>query len=106
VIVAFASTYSVMPAGAWRAQLTTIDGAMRRARRAVAVTCIALVVFAAFLPLGGASLEWLVVTPAFTLLPSSTTQVVTREAPRCDEQLVELLAIFESRGPPSSSSLA
>ena len=43
---------------------------------------------------------------AFTLLPSSTTSVVAREAPRCDEQLVALLAILESRGPPSSSSLA
>jgi hypothetical protein len=78
---------------------------MRRTRKAIAVTCIALVVFVAFLPLGGTALEWLVVTPAFTFLPSSTPSVVTREAPRCDEQLVALLAIVESRGPPSSSSL-
>jgi hypothetical protein len=78
---------------------------MRRTRRAVAVTCVALVVFAVFLPLGGAALEWLVVTPVFTLLPSCTTSIVTRDVPRCDEQLVALLAIVESRGPPSSSSL-
>lgn len=79
---------------------------MRRTRRAVAVTCLALVVFAAFLPLGGVSLEWLVVTPVFILLPSCTTPVAPREAPRCDERLVALLAIVESRGPPFSSSLA
>ena len=78
---------------------------MRSTRRAAAVTCIALVVFAAFLPLAGASLEWLVVTPAFTLLPACATAVVSREAPRCDEQSIALLAVLESRGPPSHSSL-
>ena len=41
---------------------------MPRTRRAIAVTCIALVVFAAFLPVGGVSLEWLIVTPVFTRL--------------------------------------
>ena len=80
--------------------------AMPRARRTAAIACIALVVFAAFLPLGGASLEWLVVTPVFTLLPSSATSVALREEPRGDERLVALLAILESRGPPSHSSLA
>ena len=79
---------------------------MRRTRRAVAVTCIALVVFAAFLPLGAVSLEWLVVTPVFVLLPTCTTPLPPRESPRCDERLVALLAILESRGPPSLSSLA
>ena len=36
-----------------------------RTRRAVAVGRVALIVFAAVLPLGGVSLEWLVVTPAW-----------------------------------------
>ena len=79
---------------------------MYRTRRAVAVTCIALVVLAAVLPLGGASLVWLIVTPEFTLLPSCTVSEVRSDAPRCDERLVALLAIVDSRGPPSRSSLA
>jgi len=79
---------------------------MPRTRRAVAVTCVALIVFAAFLPLGGVSLEWLVITPVFTLLPPFPTPVVPRESPRCHERSVSLLAIVESRGPPASSSLA
>ena len=78
---------------------------MPRSRKAIAVTCIALVVFAAFLPLGGVSLEWLVITPLFTLLPPCTTSDIPRQAPGCDEQSVALLAIVESRGPPSRSSL-
>jgi hypothetical protein len=79
---------------------------MPRTRGAITVTCIALVVFAAFLPIGGVSLEWLVITPAFTLLPPCTTSVVPRQAPRCDARSLALLAILESRGPPSNSSLA
>jgi hypothetical protein len=79
---------------------------MPRTRRAVAVTCIALVVFAALLPLGTSAFEWLEVTPSFTFLPSCTTAVVPREAPRSAERLVALFAILESRGPPTSSSLA
>ena len=79
---------------------------MRSTRRAVAVTCIALVVFAAFLPLAGASLEWLVVTPAFTLLPLGAAVVVLLEATRWDVQPIALLAVLESRGPPYRSSLA
>jgi hypothetical protein len=79
---------------------------MRSTRRAVAVTCIALVVLAAFLPLAGASLEWLAVTPAFTLLPFSTSVFLPREAPRGDEQSRALFAVLDSRGPPSRPSLS
>ena len=63
---------------------------MRKSRRAVAVTCIALVLFAAFLPLGGGSFSLLVVTPVFVLLPPSTAAAVPREAPRCDERSIAL----------------
>ena len=77
-----------------------------RTRKAVAVTCMVLVVFAAFVPLGGVSLEWLIVTPVFILLPPGPTRIVRCDAPRCDEQLVALFAALDSRGPPSISSLA
>ena len=83
----------------------TIEGAVPRTRRVIAVTCIALVVFGAFLPLGGVSLEWLIVTPLFTLLPPLTTAVTPREASNGDERPVSLLATLESRGPPARSSL-
>jgi hypothetical protein len=77
-----------------------------RTRRVAAVSCIALIVFAAFLPLGAMSLEWLAVTPAFTLLPPLTTRVAPPEAADCDEQPSALQSDLESRGPPPRSSLA
>jgi hypothetical protein len=76
-----------------------------RTRKAIAVTCMVLVVFAAFVPLGGMSLEWLVVTPVFILLPPGPTAVARPHVPRRDERLVALLAIVDTRGPPSVSSL-
>lgn len=75
-------------------------------RRAVAAACIALVVCAAFLPLGGISLDWLVVTPAFVLLAPLPAPAVPCQARRANEQTVALLAILDSRGPPTRSSLA
>lgn len=81
-------------------------GVMSGTRRTVAVACIALVVFAALLPLGGLSLEWLVVTPAFTLLPPFTTPVVPLEALQRNERSIALLVVLESRGPPTPSSFA
>ena len=79
---------------------------MSRTRKFVAVGCIALIVFAAFLPLGGVSLEWLVLTPAFTLPPPFTTPVVSLEALQHIERSVALLALLDSRGPPTRSALA
>ena len=80
---------------------------MSGTRRAVTVTCIALIVVAtAFMPLGGVSLDWLVITPAFTLLPPFTTPVIRRGAVCCDEQSAAFFAILDSRGPPTPSSLA
>jgi hypothetical protein len=77
-----------------------------RARTVVAVSCIALIVVAAFLPLGAMSLEWLTVTPALTLLAPLAPLVAPRDAADCDEQPVALQSLLESRGPPTFSSLA
>ena len=74
-------------------------------RRAVAVGCIALIVFAAFLPLGGLSMDWLIVTPAFTLLDPFATPLARLDPPRGDERSIVLLAIPDDRGPPAPSSL-
>jgi hypothetical protein len=79
---------------------------VRTTRRVVAVSCIALIVLAAMLPLGGLSLEWLVVTPVFTFLPPITAVAGPSQAPDCDERPVALLSILDSRGPPVRSSLA
>ena len=76
---------------------------MPRTRRAVAVVGIALIVFAALVPLGGVSLEWLVVAPVFVLLPPIAASAVIPQDRRCDERCVSLLAILDSRGPPSRS---
>jgi hypothetical protein len=85
--------------------MVTMPG-RRGTARVVAVSCVALIVFAAFLPLGAMSLEWLAVTPAFTLLLPLATLVAPPEAPGCDEQPVALHSTFESRGPPAHSSIA
>jgi hypothetical protein len=77
-----------------------------RVRRVVAVSCIALVVFAALLPLGAMSLEWLAVAPAFTLLPPLATLVALPEIADRDEQPVALHSTLESRGPPVHTPLA
>lgn len=78
---------------------------MRRTRRAVAVACIALIVCAAFLPLGGLSPAWLVLTPVFTLLPPFPASVVCRQARPHRQQAAAVLASLDPRGPPASSSL-
>ena len=76
-----------------------------RTRRAVAVGCVALIVLAAVLPLGGVSLEWLIVTPAFVLLPRFTALPDRLHTLRCDERSIALLALLDPRGPPLPSSL-
>jgi hypothetical protein len=67
---------------------------IRKTRKAVAVTCIAVIVLAAFLPLGALSLAWLVLTPVFALLPPLTTSVVWRAALTCERRSVSLRAIL------------
>ena len=71
-------------------------------RKSVALGCIVLILAAAILPLGGMSLDWLVVTPAFVLLPPITPAAVLPSDIRPDEQTVALLAILDARGPPKT----
>jgi hypothetical protein len=74
---------------------------MLRTRKAVAVACIALVVFAAFVPALASTLGAAVLVPLWLVLPAVVVTVVRREAFRCDEQPVSLLTVLASRAPPA-----
>ncbi len=74
---------------------------MLRTRKAIAVVCIALVVFAAFVPALASTLGAALLVPLWLVLPAVVVTVVRREAFRCDEQPVSLLAVLASRAPPA-----
>jgi hypothetical protein len=72
-----------------------------RTRKTVAIICIALVAFAAFLPFVAASVGQAIFTPLWIVLPAVAITVIRRRASRCDEQPVSLLAVLLSRAPPA-----
>ena len=74
---------------------------MLRTRKAIAVVCIALVVFAAFAPALASTLGAALLVPLWLVLPAVVVTVVRREAFRCDVQPVSLLAVLASRAPPA-----
>jgi len=79
---------------------------MLRTRKAIAVVCIALVVFAAFVPALASTLGAAILVPLWLVLPAVVVTIVRREAFRCDEQPVSLLAVLASRAPPAVFTLA
>jgi hypothetical protein len=72
-----------------------------RTRKTVAVLCIAVVVFAAFLPGLTANLPPVVLTALWLVIPTVAVVVIRRQAVQCDEQPVSLLSLVLSRAPPS-----
>jgi hypothetical protein len=78
---------------------------MPRSRKAVAVLCIALLVFAAFVPAVASTLGSMVLVALWLVLPAVAITVLRREAFRCDQQPVSLLAVLDSRAPPAVSAL-
>ena len=78
---------------------------MGSTRKTAAVLCIALVVFAAFVPAMAAALGSVVLVPLWIVLPAALVTLVRYEAFRCDEQPISLLAILASRAPPLTLSL-
>jgi hypothetical protein len=73
---------------------------MRRRNRAVAGLCIAVIVFAAFVP--GISLhDCALCEPQWILLPGEMPVAVDLTITRCDEQPIPLLSLLPSRAPPS-----
>jgi hypothetical protein len=77
-----------------------------RTRKTVAVICIAVVVFAAFLPPVAANLPPIILTALWLVIPIVVVVVIRRQAVRCDEQPVSLLSLVLSRAPPSHLAVA
>ena len=79
---------------------------MRGRRKTVAVLCIALVVFAAFVPGAASHLVCAILTPLWLVVPAVAVTLIQRRALRCDEQPVSLLSLVLSRAPPAHVVLA
>ena len=75
-----------------------------RQRRTVAVFCIALVVFSAFLPAGLSDTVWIALVPQGLVVPTAGVTAIARIASRCDEQPVSLQSLVLLRAPPSQLS--
>jgi hypothetical protein len=71
-----------------------------RTRNTVAVLCIALVVFAAFVPATAADVALAVLVPLWLVIPAVVVTIVRRRASRCDDQPVALLSLVLFRAPP------
>ena len=72
-----------------------------RQRRSVAVLCIALVVFSAFLPAGLSDTVWAALIPLGLVITGAAATVLARVASRSDEQKTALLSLVLLRAPPS-----
>ena len=79
---------------------------MSRQRKTIAVFCIALVVFSAFLPAGSSDTVWATLTPLGLIVPTTDVIVIVREASRSEERPASLLSLVLLRAPPCLSSLA
>jgi len=71
-----------------------------RIRKSVVILCIGLVLFAAFTPATAYDFCAILV-PIQPLFAGGPVIAVHREAPRCDEQTLALLALLPSRAPPA-----
>ena len=71
-----------------------------RTRKSVAALCIAVVVFAVFVPALAANLHPVILTALWLVIPAVVVVVIRRQAVRCDEQPVSLLSLALSRAPP------
>ncbi len=74
-------------------------------RKATAAVCIALVVFAAFLPVSASPIVYAVLTPLWLVIPAVAVTLIRREAGRSTAQPVSLLAIVPFRAPPAGLGL-
>jgi hypothetical protein len=75
-------------------------------RKTVAVLCIAVIVFAGFVPVIASTIGAAILLPLGLVFMAVVVTVIRRQALRCDEQPVSLLAVLASRAPPVLSPLA
>jgi hypothetical protein len=73
----------------------------RRARRAVAIVCIALVVCWAVVPAITADIGAALLVPLGFVVPAILVTLVCRNAFRCDEQPIALVSLLDSPAPPA-----
>ena len=79
---------------------------MRPTRKSIAVLCVALVVFSAFVPAAAPQLVQAILVPLWVVVPDAAFAVIRREATCCDEQPTALLSLVLSRAPPRPAALA
>jgi hypothetical protein len=74
--------------------------------KAIAVLCIVVVVFAGFVPVIASTVGAAILVPLGQAFLVVVVTVIRRQAFRCDERPVSLLALLASRAPPILSPLA
>jgi hypothetical protein len=77
-----------------------------RTCRSFAVVGLAVVVFAALVPMVVSDLHDLVLAPLWLLPPAISVVVVRRTATRCEDQPLALLSLAPFRAPPASLAVA
>ena len=78
---------------------------MSRGRKTVAVLCIALVVFAAFIPGGVTTIVWAPLVALWMVVPALDVTAIVRTASRSGERSTSLLSLSLLRAPPAASHL-
>ena len=73
-----------------------------RTRKTVAVLCVAVVLVAGMLPAVATALGPVVLIALYLILPAVAVTTIRRAASQSREQPVSLLALLDSRGPPSA----
>jgi hypothetical protein len=71
----------------------------------MALLCIAIVVFAAFLTVASIDIS-ANLTPLWPVLPALSVMLIRRRAEHCDEQSLSLLSFGAARAPPATRALA
>jgi fatty acid desaturase len=76
----------------------------RQSRTIVAVFCIALVVFAAFVPAAAGTLVNAILVALWLVVPAIVGTILRRAASRSDQQPVALLSLIFFRAPPAHAA--
>ena len=77
-----------------------------RTRKAIAILCVGLIVFAAFLPAAAPQVFAAILIPLWIVVPAVVVTLLRRRAARHDGQPVSLLCLVLFRAPPIRLALA